>query len=55
MLETLLPPRPAYEKPEGEMVEDVDLSDYATPDGNAQDSDEDEDDPRGARIGCAQQ
>jgi hypothetical protein len=55
MLETLLPPRPAYEKPEGEMVEEVALSDYATPVGNAQDSDDDEDDARGQRIGCAQQ
>lgn len=56
VLESILPSRPAFEKPEGDHVEDVDLHDYEPGESNgAQDSDEDDDDPRGARIGCAHQ
>lgn len=54
-METLLPPRPAYDKPEGDNVEDVDLCDYEPQDSHAGQDSDDEDDPRGARIGCAQQ
>lgn len=44
-----------YEKPEGDNVEEVDLSDYQPAESHgAQDSDDD-DDPRGGRIGCAHQ
>jgi len=56
MLETLLPPRAPFVKPEGDHVEEVGLSDYMPHknDHTGQD-DDDDDDPRGARIGCAQQ
>lgn len=50
ILETILPNRPEFEKPEGDNVEEVGLSDYEPGAGGAQDSD-DEDDPRGQRIG----
>jgi DnaJ family protein A protein 2 len=55
LLESLLPPRPEFERPEGDLVEDADLNDYEVMENNTADSD-DEDDPRGGtRVGCAQQ
>lgn len=55
VLETILPSRPPFIRPDGDNVEDVDLCDYEPGTGGAQDSDDDEDDPRGQRIGCAHQ
>jgi len=55
LLESLLPERPVYDKPTGDHVEDADLNDYEVMENNgAQDSDDDED-PRGTRVGCSQQ
>jgi hypothetical protein len=54
-LEKILPSRPSFDRPEGDHVEDVSLMDYEPGEsGGGQDSD-DEDDPRGQRIGCAHQ
>jgi len=55
-IEGLLPARPAFEKPQGEHVEEADLNDYE-PDQNSatQDSDDDDDSRGGPRVGCAQQ
>ncbi|CAG7787083.1 unnamed protein product [Allacma fusca] len=55
-LEALLPPRPAFEKPQGEHVEEADLNDYEPEQNSAtQDSDDDDDSRGGPRVGCAQQ
>uniref|UniRef100_T1IPP1 Uncharacterized protein n=1 Tax=Strigamia maritima TaxID=126957 RepID=T1IPP1_STRMM len=60
-LEKLLPPRPAYDRPTGEHVEEVDLHDYDPSQagssgqrGEAYDSD-DEDHPRTPGVQCAHQ
>jgi hypothetical protein len=55
LLETLLPPRPEFEKPTGENVEEADLNDYEPSDNNATQDSDDDDDTRGPRVGCAQQ
>jgi len=55
MLETLLPPRPEFEMPTGDHVEEVDLNDHHPSEYNATQESDDDDEPHGARVGCAQQ
>lgn len=56
-LEKLLPPRQPFEMPIGDDVEEVDLDDYDEMSGNSatQESDDEDDGPRGSTVGCSQQ
>ncbi len=55
LLETLLPPRPDFQMPTGDNVEEVDLNDHHPTEYSATQESDDEDEPHGARVGCAQQ
>lgn len=55
LLESLLPPRPQFEMPSGDNVEEVDLNDHHPTDYNATQESDDDEEPQGARVGCAQQ